>query len=330
MNNPDNSLEVRAALLIDMNRYRDAIPLLLKAQKMDPENARLHCRLAIAYWQCNQIHEAHRSLDCAVIADPNYGWSFRLRSCLHRYEGRTFEAVGQALIAVNLNPESAYAYNTLADAYLATKEYSQAMTAAQRVLELDPNEVYAHNGMAEVHAALSNWTQSADSAKRALALDPENVAAQIHLGVSLFKQGKKVDAVDRFTDAVKLSPQNSKALQHIERAAIDYLLYLSFITMAMSVILGLVLIRCGWSVWVAGALGEGITAFIAVLLMRFAPRCIVSYYPSFQKAPVAAQETMVLSIRDNWISSVIMIVFMPLLLIVGCIVTGFGWDRPRR
>jgi tetratricopeptide (TPR) repeat protein len=320
MNDADNSLEERAGLLFDLQRYQEAVPLLLRALEMEPDNPRLHCRLAYAYWQADKNREAHRSLDCAMIADPNYEWSFRLRSCLFVYEGRGSEAVSQALIAVNLDPESAYAHDTLADAYLATKEYSLALAAAERVLELAPDRAYAYNGMAEVHLAMEHWTRATDNAKQALTLDAENVEARLLLGKALEEQGLKADAMHCYTDAAKLSPADSEPIRHMRNAAFDYVFNIAFLAIALAAGFGFLFHKFGFNGWLAALLGYSLAVASIGAIMRFVPIVVVYVYSSYHQMPAPAKQTVLRTVREDWLINMGIVALVIPVLVVALIV----------
>ncbi len=63
--------------------------------------------------------------------------------------GKYEEAIADATRALELDPNSAFAYQTRAEAYRMLGKYEEAIADATRALEVDPNSAFAYRTRAE-------------------------------------------------------------------------------------------------------------------------------------------------------------------------------------
>ncbi|MFW2372487.1 MAG: tetratricopeptide repeat protein, partial [Gammaproteobacteria bacterium] len=61
----------QAEALMDLGRYEQAIPLLSNSLAQSPDDERLHCRLADAYFSLHDYTQAESFAQRALHLDPN-------------------------------------------------------------------------------------------------------------------------------------------------------------------------------------------------------------------------------------------------------------------
>ena len=86
--------------------------------------------------------------------------------------GRLVEATASYAMAVELNPNFVHAWNNLALAYQAQREFGKAKGAYNEALELAPNFAIVHYNLGTVHEASGSYTKMIKSYQRALELEP--------------------------------------------------------------------------------------------------------------------------------------------------------------
>ena len=134
-----------------------------RAIKIDPQNAEAMVGLAYA---------RHR----ATV----YGWSTTAEDSY----AAELDLVAKATA---INPGYAFAYYVKALALFATKQFPEAIEAAQTAVALDPNAAYGYYAMAQVESWLGRCEQSTAHIKQAFALSPRDPVGGVWhtiLGVS--------------------------------------------------------------------------------------------------------------------------------------------------
>lgn len=156
----------RAQMLIERERYSDAVEWCQRGLQSEPNHDYLHSLLA-------------------------YCW-------LH-IKGAEARAVEAARRSVSLDPENAHNHAILSLAISHKAKEGQdsllreALDAARAALDLDASSVMAHAAQTEVLIRLRRWSEAEESARAALALDPENPQLGAQLGVILQRLGKHED-----------------------------------------------------------------------------------------------------------------------------------------
>lgn len=106
---------------------------------------------AIKHLRKNEYEQAVRIMDTLIKDEPKTANHYRFRAEILRLWGKLDRAKRDYQRMTELEPESAVAFNGLAEVYLQAGDYSKAQTAALKAYELAPNEwVASYNlGMIE-------------------------------------------------------------------------------------------------------------------------------------------------------------------------------------
>lgn len=92
-------------------------------------------------------------------------------------------------------------YHLLADALLDLHEYEKAVDAYNNILDLGPDEIaYANRGYA--YMAEKKWTFAVDDYTRALKINPQNVSSLDFAAACFIELNRPADAVDLISKAI--------------------------------------------------------------------------------------------------------------------------------
>jgi tetratricopeptide (TPR) repeat protein len=244
----------RAEQLIGIRRYADALQWLGRAIAADPERARAHCLMALAFIGLGEYAQALAAAGRAATADPHDEWPQRLRSIALLETGRRREALRAAQEAARLGPDVPEALFTLVHAQLALGRGREAQMTAVRLAEVAPDRAMTFRALARIAMRRRDWAAAEAHLRRALALDSESYETMNDLGLVLQKGGKTQEAIDRLHDAVRVNPVRSEAHENLNAALRRFL-------------------RPGWIVPVAvlaGAAARGLPGAEASLPLVFA------------------------------------------------------------
>jgi tetratricopeptide (TPR) repeat protein len=127
-------------------------------------------RLAVRALRKSDYAGAVKYIDELIHDEPANPNLYRFRAEVLRVWGKTDRARRDYLKMTELEPESAVAFNGLAEVYLQTGDHAKALTAAQRAAELAPDEWVALYNLGMIEDRLARSADARDHLERALAL----------------------------------------------------------------------------------------------------------------------------------------------------------------
>lgn len=110
------------------------------------------------------------------------------------------------------------AYSHLADAEVGQGRLVEAVALYDKMLRLNPTNLAACSGKANALVQLKQFAGAAEVLEAMAVLQPENPTIFLSLGDVLFQQGSKVQARDRWQQALRLTPPGDLEL----RQALDH------------------------------------------------------------------------------------------------------------
>jgi superkiller protein 3 len=152
----------RSAVLMDMGRVDEAIALLLRVIKSDPNNGAAYGNLGAAYYKKGQLDKA-------------------------------IEAFKKA---VELDPKDEVARQNLGNAYTDAKKYDQAIVEHKKRIEFDPRNADAFVDLSVAYFEKGNYAEGMSSLKKALSINPNHPLARMNLGRHYRELKKGPEAID--------------------------------------------------------------------------------------------------------------------------------------
>ena len=152
-----------------------------RAIKIDPQNA-----------------EAMVGLAYARLRASFYGWSTAA-------EDKPVAQMELLTKATAINPGYAFAYYVKSAVLWLTKEYPEALAAAETEVALDPNSAYGYAAIGRAEGLLGRCEQSIAHIKQAFALSPRDPFSGIwymYLGLAEFCRGRLDAAIEQFKRAI--------------------------------------------------------------------------------------------------------------------------------
>lgn len=216
MNDEEYNLIKRAEALIDIERQREAVPILTKVCANNPQNYQAACLLARCFYELNENEEALKYAEKAVQIEPADEWAHRLRSVSLGELGKIKLSLDAAREAVRLAPDEPQALQTFVNAMLRCGKPEEAKSVAEKVLEISPDSESAHLTAGSVYLDLQYYQLAEKHYRAALRINPQSYNAQNNLGiVALRRDGKSENAVEHFASAVRLEPGNTLAIENL-------------------------------------------------------------------------------------------------------------------
>lgn len=224
---------------------REAIALLQKAVKLDPQFAMAHGRIGFAYAVTDHYaEEAKPHLEKAfqlanhltekdslyikawysianldftgaveafrkIIAQyPMEVEAYLTLGYLLRGEGQHDEAINVLKQSLVIDQEARDVYNALGLTYLDLHRYDEAIAAHQRYVQLAPSEPNAYDSLGMSYQCAGRYAEALNTYGQALALRPDHFIANIHLGNTYVQLGRYKSGLDQYRRLVQTAPDD--------------------------------------------------------------------------------------------------------------------------
>jgi tetratricopeptide (TPR) repeat protein len=211
------SYKERADLLIELDRQREAIPLLMQALAIEPDDIYLLWSLVQAHYDLEDFDVALGYADRMVEIDPDWDAGHYWRSRALAKLNRLPEALEAAEAAACLDPEDQYTLDVLAWFQQECGHPAEAEATAHLLLEVAPDWSGAYFRMAWVYSQQGRAVLAEEYYRQALKIDPTGSSALNNLGFLFQTRGKEMEALETYYHALTLNPTDVTARANLNR-----------------------------------------------------------------------------------------------------------------
>jgi Tfp pilus assembly protein PilF len=208
----------RAQVLVDRQRYDQAITELHQALASEPDFDSAHALLAVCLSGKQQYEPALAAINQAIGLDPNYSGFHYIQAGILRDLGRMGEARSAIDEALRLDPQDADCYARLAAMQHDQGEFEVAVQSADRGLQIDAEHLSCMNLRLLGLVKLSRINEVEAEGQAALALAPENPFFHTVLGWAALHRSLIPAALERFREALRLDPDSGWAREGLIEA----------------------------------------------------------------------------------------------------------------
>jgi tetratricopeptide (TPR) repeat protein len=221
-----DNLFYRANDLHERQKYQEALELLNNAIQLNPEDMDMWFLRGKTIYNLTEDHkEALRCVQNGLKIDKNSlkGW---LGLAIFFNEGKEYEKALESLNRVlRINPFEKLANDLkiriLLDRCLNLKKqgkFYEAVKPLDLLLEDHPKDegVWVEKG--NIYVGMKDLNKAIGCYNTAIKIDPQNYHAHFNKGVLNLKQGNNTAALECFTEALKIRPNDPKAEKYIDIA----------------------------------------------------------------------------------------------------------------
>lgn len=246
----------RAAALLSMKRFNDAILDSERSLALKPDYGKAHARLGLAHFLLGNYRQAMEAYTVSLKYDPDnkssrnylekatkrlttqeqqqgdghFASSFSVVSEWDRSE--TNRSVKSAAVSVSsledqqekkklIDQREAEKHKAKGNSYMASRDYVSAMDCYSKALQLCPSGPNSHVYFSNRAAALCYLERYEDAeadSERSLSLNPTYGKAHARLGLSRFFMGDYKGAVEAYSAALKFDPNNAASKSYLAKA----------------------------------------------------------------------------------------------------------------
>lgn len=197
----------RAQILIEQERYEDAVDFLLSALEASPRDALVLTLLASCQAELENFDAAEESIQEAISSDPTYDFARYIEGLIQMERGYPKTAILSYKSALELNPMCALYYGQLAVALAVLKEWQQALEQSVKGLEIDPSCSVCLHARARALTGMGRAAEASDALLRQLSEQPEDALIHANLGWLALEKNKPKEALAHFETALAIDPE---------------------------------------------------------------------------------------------------------------------------
>ncbi|HAR63997.1 MAG: hypothetical protein DKM50_12595 [Candidatus Margulisiibacteriota bacterium] len=205
--------------------YEKAIELLLQSLQFDDKRIRTYIALGASYLNLDQKDRAREYWDKTLTLDPGnesikkrVAKYFKINTAPDYYQqgyvyfnDRNYEkAIGEYKKAIAIDPKFELAYLWLGNSYKMlgqSDEARKSWTKGGKTIEEESDRFYEHGYVCFIQ---QDYKSAIDSYLRAIELNPASIKAYVWLGNMYIRLDQKEHAVDIWSKALKLAPDNEE------------------------------------------------------------------------------------------------------------------------
>lgn len=243
----------RAAALLSMKRFTDAISDSERSLALKPDYGKAHARLGLAHFLLGDYRPAMEAYALALNYEPDNKSS---RSYLEKAQKRLAKQEDQTTIGASFSvvsewdrshplstvdsklnaalptPTSADTEHRAAEKakilgnqLMAQRQYQQAVAAYSRALQYSPDGAQSHvyySNRAAALCYLERYEEAAQDSQTSLQLKPDYGKAHARLGLSRFFMEDYPGAIQAYTAALKYDPNNAASKSYLAKAKLKW------------------------------------------------------------------------------------------------------------
>lgn len=202
-------------MLLAQGDYAGAIPVLRRAIELNPCDAGVHHRLALAFAGCGKQQEAVEACMQALAVKPDYPEVLNDLGGILAGMGQTAEAVRCFERAVQIDPKFTTAVNNLGLLRFGLGDLNEAATLFRRVLALQPDRAETLFDLGKVLWLQGAIEESAACFRCVVRLRPKSAEVHYHLGIVLAGMGKHAEAIQAYERTLSIKPDYLEALNNL-------------------------------------------------------------------------------------------------------------------
>jgi len=180
-------------------RPRDSMPIAkqnaVKALELDPNLAQAHYELAAIHFYGDwDWAGAEKEFKSALELNPGDAESHRFYAFFLSARGRAAEAQAESRKAQDLDPLSISTQVTAGFVFYFARDFDRAIEQCRRVLDLDPNSAGAYDCLGSAYLSTGRYEQGIAAAQKASTLSGDDPQRLVGLGRAYALADRKADA----------------------------------------------------------------------------------------------------------------------------------------
>jgi len=235
----------RAAALLSMKQFKEAIIDSERSLSLKPDYGKAHARLGLAYFLLGDYRQAMDAYQVALKYEPDNksskSYLEKARKRLvkqedHQSIGASFSAISDfdkvnlektvaPVIASPDDQKEAEKLKVLGNQLMAQRDYAQALIAYDKAIQYCPEGPQSHvyySNRAAALCYLERYEEAEEDSLKSLNLKPDYGKAHARLGLSRFFLEDYPGAIQAYTAALQYDPNNAASKSYLAKAKVKW------------------------------------------------------------------------------------------------------------
>jgi len=201
--------------LVDLKQYDDAILVMNSSIKMNGKIAQSHVSLSNAFVYKRKFSEAIPCVIKALEIDPENCNYLNHLSNIYRMSGDFVNAELIAKRSNEINDKITQSFISLSNALIGQKKFPEAISSMIKALEIDPENCYYLNKLSDIYRMAGDPLSAETVSKRSIQLNDTIPQSFISLSNALVARKKFSEAIDCILKALNIDSTNCNYLNHL-------------------------------------------------------------------------------------------------------------------
>lgn len=185
---------LKGFVLFSRKEYPGAVPVLQRANKLQPTVAGYYC-LGLSLYQTGDLESSLNQFRTILDRLPDFQQARLMTAVILLRQNRLDDAVAESTRLIEFNPENALAHNLLGSAYLSKGLIDDGMQSLDRSVRLDPGLGDSYLKKGQVLVRNGKPQEALLPLRKAEALLPGNPAVNYYLAMAHKGLGEKQQAL---------------------------------------------------------------------------------------------------------------------------------------
>lgn len=236
----------RAAALLSMKQFKEAISDSERSLSLKPDYGKAHARLGLAHFLLGDYRQALEAYQVALKYEPDNksskSYLEKAQKRLMKQEdhgsiGASFSVVsewdktqpdpnaGRTVLVQADNTKEAEKLKVLGNQLMAQRQYTQALDAYNKAIDCSPEGLQSHvyySNRAAALCYLERYEEAERDSMKSLSLKPDYGKAHARLGLSRFFLDDFPGAIQAYTAALKYDPNNAASKSYLAKAKLKW------------------------------------------------------------------------------------------------------------
>lgn len=226
----DEDLLSEARIYYNKRNFKMLEPLLQQMISGSPKSAEVFHMQANLYLSRGQFSKSIKSFKQALEIDPGYsessiGLSVLLNDLGKYQEAREIYEKAEKFMEKQktqadpgTNEKLASKHEELADLYIQTRKYTEAIEQLQKALELSQRKAEISMRVIDLWIKTSQESKAIKELRQLIATHPHFVQARLKLGLIYYGMNKLNEAIEQWETVLLRDSENSEAIRYIKMA----------------------------------------------------------------------------------------------------------------
>jgi serine/threonine-protein kinase len=184
----------------------DAVELLTRAQRHQPNDFWLNHNLADKHWYLGNVDETIAYCRAALAVRPDEAGTVANLGVALREKKQLDDAIFYFRLALDLDPTDAFTHHNLGVTFIDQKDPDSAIACFRKAIELYPEYADAHRNWGVALQQKHLPIQAADEWRAALRIDPRHWGAHHDIGSFYSQQQRWDEAIAEYKAAIDSKP----------------------------------------------------------------------------------------------------------------------------